>query len=34
MKKISRNKGMQAQLLNQLGGGADMESLARQFGGM
>ena len=34
MKKISRNKGMQAQLLNQLGGGMDMETLARQFGGM
>ena len=34
MKKISRSKGMQAQLLNQLGGGMDMETLAKKFTGM
>lgn len=34
MKKISRSKGMQAQLLNQLGGGIDMETLAKKFTGM
>lgn len=34
MKKISRSKGMQAQLLNQLGGGMDMETLAKKFRGM
>ena len=34
MKKLSRSKGMQAQLLNRLGGGADMEALAKKFSGM
>ena len=34
MKKISRSKGMQAQLLNQLGGGMDLETLAKKFTGM
>lgn len=34
MKKISRSKGMQAQLLNQLGGGMDIETLAKKFTGM
>ena len=34
MKKISRSKGMQAQLSNQLGGGMDMETLAKKFTGM
>jgi len=35
MKKLSRNRGMQAQLMNQLGGGSqlDMEALAKKFGG-
>ena len=34
MKKLSRSKGMQAQLLNRLGGGTDMEALAKKFSGM
>ena len=34
MKKLSRSKGMQAQLLNRLGGGADMEALAKKISGM
>ncbi|MBP3709233.1 MAG: signal recognition particle protein [Treponema sp.] len=33
MKKLSRNRGAQAQLMNQLGGGQlDMEALAKRFG--
>ena len=33
MKKLSKNRGMQAQFMNQLGGAsADMEALARKFG--
>ena len=33
MKKLSRNKGAQARLMNQLGGGKlDMEALAKRFG--
>ena len=33
MKKLSKNRGMQAQFMNQLGGNAaDMEALARKFG--
>ena len=33
MKKLSKNRGMQAQFMNQLGGAsADMEALAKRFG--
>jgi len=33
MKKLSKNRGMQAQFMNQLGGNAlDMEALAKRFG--
>ena len=33
MKKLSKNRSMQAQFMNQLGGNAaDMEALAKRFG--